>query len=135
LQYHDFLVSNLDIVSFEKLLPSFEEIVKDYGIEPSVAFYLWRPVLAHKVRQYDIDLSIQLQKKKLLRNLSSNEKTNETSETASSMSDSEMRKSPKEQSPTPDGQQLSLQNGDLEIPTTTEYVYPFSRHVKQLWLI
>jgi THO complex subunit 2 len=126
LQYHDFLVSNLDIVSFEKLLPSFEEIVEDYGIEPSVAFYLWRPVLAHKVRQYDIDLSIQLQKKKLLQNLSSNERTNEASENSSPKSDSEVRKSSKEQSPTPEGPNMSLQNGDPDTAANAEYVYPFS---------
>jgi THO complex subunit 2 len=132
LQYHDFLVSNLDIVSFEKLLPSFEEIVKDYGIEPSVAFYLWRPVLAHKVRQYDIDLSIQLQKKKLLQNLSSNEKTNEASENSSSKSDLEVRNSSKEQSPRPEGPIMSSQNGDPDTTANIEYLDPFSGYIKEL---
>src|SRR5271154_1023324 len=74
LQYHDFIVSNLDLVSFEELLPPFEAIVKDYGIEPSVAFYLWRPILAEKVRKHDVDLSIESQKKQLLQDLTGNEK-------------------------------------------------------------
>ena len=80
LQFHDFIVSNLDLPSFERLLPPFESIVKEYGIEPPAAFYLWRPILAQKIRQYDVDLSIQLQKKKLLQGLAANEKTDDTSE-------------------------------------------------------
>jgi THO complex subunit 2 len=80
LQFHDFIVSNLDLPSFEKLLPPFERIVKEYGIEPSVAFYLWRPILAEKIRQYDVDLSIQVQKKKLLQGLAANEKPGDNPE-------------------------------------------------------
>ena len=80
LQFHDFIVSNLDLSSFESLLPPFERIVKEYGIEPPVAFYLWRPILAEKIKQYDVDLSIQLQKKKLLQGLAANEKVDDTSE-------------------------------------------------------
>lgn len=80
LQFHDFIVSNLDLASFEKLLPPFEGIVKDYGIEPPVAFYLWRPILAEKIKQYDVDLSIQLQKKKLLRDLAASEQPTEATE-------------------------------------------------------
>src|SRR5271154_4256007 len=80
LQFHDFIVSNLDLASFERLLPPFEGIVKDYGIEPPVAFYLWRPILAEKIKQYDVDLSIQLQKKKLLRDLAASEQSTEATE-------------------------------------------------------
>lgn len=61
-------------------MPSFEGIVKDYGIEPPVAFYLWRPILAEKIKQYDVDLSIQLQKKKLLRDLAASEQSTEATE-------------------------------------------------------
>lgn len=131
LQYHDFVVSNLDILSFENLLPPIEEIVEDYGIEPSVAFYLWRPVLAHKVRQYDVDLSIQLQKRKLLQNLSANEKVNEPTDTVSSRSDSEVRNASKEQSPRPDDPNLSLQNGTTESANIVEYDPRFTK----VWLI
>ena len=80
LQFHDFIVSNLDLPSFERLLPPFETIVKEYGIEPPVAFYLWRPILAEKIKRYDVDLSIQLQKKKLLQGLAANEKAGDAPE-------------------------------------------------------
>jgi THO complex subunit 2 len=126
LQYHDFVISNLDILSFEKLLPPIEELVEDYGIEPSVAFYLWRPVLAHKVRQYDVDLSIQLQKKKLLENLSANEKSNESTETVGSKTDSEVRDMSKEKSPITEGPSLSLQNGTTESAKIVGYTGPRS---------
>jgi hypothetical protein len=72
--------------SFEGLLPPFERIVKEYGIEPPVAFYLWRPILAEKIRQYDVDLSIQLQKKKLLQGLAANEKAGDTPEDSAEQS-------------------------------------------------
>jgi THO complex subunit 2 len=80
LQFHDFIVSNLDLASFERLLPPFEGIVKDYGIEPPVAFYLWRPILSEKIKQHDVDLSIQLQKKKLLRDLAASEQSTEATD-------------------------------------------------------
>jgi len=50
-------------------------MVEDYGIEAPVAFYLWRPILAEKVRQHDVDLSIQLRKRKLLEGLAANDKS------------------------------------------------------------
>jgi hypothetical protein len=65
----------MELMSFEALLPSFKTIVKDFGIDPSVAFYLWRPILAEKIRQYDVDLTIQEQKKKLLKGLASSDKS------------------------------------------------------------
>lgn len=65
----------MDLMSFEALLPSFKTIVKDFGVDPSVGFYLWRPILAEKVRQYDVDLAIQEQKKKLLEGLASGDKS------------------------------------------------------------
>jgi hypothetical protein len=60
---------NMDAASLETLLPTFETMIRDYGVEPSVAFYLWRPILAERVKQYDVDLTIQMQKKKLLQGL------------------------------------------------------------------
>ena len=94
LQFHDFMISNLDLPSFEKLLPPFESMVKDYGIEAPVAFYLWRPILAEKIRQYGVDLKIQLQKEKLLRGLAATEKSSDTPENtphSSSASDGGMQ--------------------------------------------
>jgi hypothetical protein len=62
----------MDAASLEKLLPTFEILIRDYGVEPAVAFYLWRPVLAERVRQYEVDFTIEMQKKKLLRGLAGN---------------------------------------------------------------
>jgi hypothetical protein len=67
-------VSNLDLASFETLLPSFENLVEFYGIDPSVAFFLWRPILAQNIKQYDADQAIQIQKQKLLKGLAASEK-------------------------------------------------------------
>jgi len=58
-------------------MPSFVSIVKEFGIDPAVAFYTWRPILTEKIRQYDVDKTIELQKKKLLRDLANNDKTND----------------------------------------------------------
>lgn len=63
LQFHEFIVSNLDLSAFESLLPSFGQIVKDFGVEPSVAFHLWRPILAGKVKKHDIAPAIEVQKR------------------------------------------------------------------------
>jgi THO complex subunit 2 len=86
LQFHEFIVSNLDLRSFETLLPSFRTIVKEYGIDPSVAFYLWRPILAEKIRYYDVEVTIQEQKKKLLQGRAAGEKSANGQEEASSAS-------------------------------------------------
>jgi hypothetical protein len=75
LQFHEFIVSNLDLASFEILLPSLETLVELYGIDPPVAFHLWRPILAHKTKQYEADEILQLQKQKLLKGLASSEKS------------------------------------------------------------
>lgn len=74
IQFHEFIVANLDLVTFETLIPSFGTLVGLYGIDPSVGFYLWRPILAHKIRQYDADQAIQMQKKRLLKGLAANDK-------------------------------------------------------------
>lgn len=133
LQFHDFIISNLDLLSFESLLPSFEGIVKDYGIESSVAFYLWRPILAEKIKQYDVDLSIQLQKKRLLRGLAANEKSSEITENdpnSFSASDEGM------QDVSQDAPLLAIdnavdhieQNGNSPVTEPEEYL-PFSRFI------
>ena len=115
----------MDIVSFEKLLPPIEKIVEDFGIEPSVAFYLWRPVLGHKVRQYDVDLSIQIQKQKLLQNLSTNERSDSSTETPGSQSDaSELRDASKGEALMRDDSEPRLQNGATEFSGVSGYVRP-----------
>jgi THO complex subunit 2 len=90
IQFHEFIVANLDLVTFETLIPSFGTLVGIYGIDPSVGFYLWRPILAHKIRQYDADQAIQMQKKKLLKGLAANDKpgSSEDNEKKSSASTS-----------------------------------------------
>src|SRR5271170_2909637 len=77
IQFHEFIVSNLDSVSFERLLPPFEKIVTDYGVDPPAAFYLWRPILAEKIRQHDIDLTLELQKQKILKGLANSDKASD----------------------------------------------------------
>jgi hypothetical protein len=64
-------------VSFERLLPPFEKIVTDYGVDPPAAFYLWRPILAEKIRQHDIDLTLELQKQKILKGLANSDKASD----------------------------------------------------------
>jgi hypothetical protein len=68
-QFHDFIISNLDLLSFEKLLPRLSNMVNQYGIAPAAAFYIWRPILSEKIRRHEIDFSMQVQKQKLLKNL------------------------------------------------------------------
>jgi hypothetical protein len=69
-------------------------IVTDYGVDPSAAFYLWRPILAEKIKQHDIDLSLELQKQKIRKGLANSEKSNDSrNETAdpSPPTDNEMQ--------------------------------------------
>jgi THO complex subunit 2 len=126
LQFHDFIVSNLDLPSFERLFPPFEKIIKEYGIEPPVAFYLWRPILAEKLRQYDVDLSIQMQKRKLLRELASTEKPGETQadtpNASPSVSETGMQAVLHDVPPTKDGtiSHTEDQDGDIVPPNTEE---------------
>jgi THO complex subunit 2 len=126
LQFHDFIVSNLDLSSFEKLFPPFEKIVKDYGIEPPVAFYLWRPILAEKIRQYDVDLSIQMQKRKLLRGLASTEKSGDahpdTPNSSSSVGETGMQDVSQDFPSTKDGtiSHAEAQDGDIATPNSEE---------------
>lgn len=84
--------------------------MKEYGIEPPVAFYLWRPILAEKIRQYDVDLSIQLQKKKLLQGLAANEKAGDTPEDSA------------EHSPTTDNVMQDVSQTALPSTTTDDIV-------------
>jgi len=65
-------------VSFERLLPPFDKIVIEYGVDPPTAFYLWRPILAEKIRQYDVDLSLEMQKQKILKGLANTEKSSDS---------------------------------------------------------
>jgi THO complex subunit 2 len=104
----------MDLMSFEALLPSFKTIVKDYGIDPSVAFYLWRPILAEKIRQYDVDLTIQEQKKKLLEGLASSDKSTRQDD-ANGTSATETTEVAAVPAPAPD----SMQVEDKKVEKTT----------------
>jgi|SRR5579871_3620377 len=68
----------MDPITFESLLPSFETFVKEFSIDPSVAFHLWRPILTEKIKRHNRDSTIEEQKKKLLKGLG---KDNEQSST------------------------------------------------------
>jgi len=62
-QYLDFLRSNLDPIEFEKLLPSIEELVGDFGIDTSLAFMIGRYGLSYhmlnpKVRELAATLDV-----------------------------------------------------------------------------
>jgi hypothetical protein len=52
----------MDVISLKTLLPSLGTLVKELSIEPSVAFYLWRPILAERITRHDTDQTNQAQK-------------------------------------------------------------------------
>jgi hypothetical protein len=54
-------------------------MVNDYGIDPATIFYIWRPILSEKIRQYDADLAAQVRKQKLLKDLGDKSTENEDS--------------------------------------------------------
>lgn len=104
-------MSNLDLVAFETLLPSFETLVELYGIDPSVAFYLWRPIMAQQIKQNDADQAIQMQKQKLLKGLAANENSRNLQENEKS-SASTSRDNIPESSATPDDKLLDLEKSE-----------------------
>jgi THO complex subunit 2 len=75
LQLHEFVCAGLDPFILESSLPRFGELLKDFDLEPSVAFYIWRSILAEKIKQYDADITIQEQKRKLLKSMGESEKS------------------------------------------------------------
>jgi hypothetical protein len=123
LQYHEFITLNVDAASLEIMLPTFEIMVRDYGVEPSIAFYLWRPILSERIRQHDVDLTIEMQKKKLLQGLAGGIQGTESGDVSSSMP-SIVETVPKEKlsPPKPDSfSQKEDVDGNFEAPKSEEY--------------
>ena len=56
-QYLDLLHTNLAPKDFHSLIPSLSELIGDYGIEPNVAFWIWRPQIVAEIAQYDKTVS------------------------------------------------------------------------------
>jgi hypothetical protein len=116
-------------VSFEKLLPPFEKIVTDYGVDPPAAFYLWRPILAEKIRQYDVDLPLELQRQKIIKGRANSEKSSDSRndpENQSSTTDIEMHGVPQETASTTLAISSKIReaaDGDLTSVDPDEYIH------------
>lgn len=52
-QYLDLLHTHTSQKDFRAIIPSIAELVRDFGIEPSAAFWFWRPILAAEIAQHD----------------------------------------------------------------------------------
>ena len=52
-QYVDLLHTHLNQEDFIALVPSIAELIGDFGIEPNIAFWIWRPYIAGEIVQYD----------------------------------------------------------------------------------
>ena len=52
-QYLDLLRTNLSIKEFNASVPSLESLIKDFGIEPSVAFWISRSSIASEMAEHD----------------------------------------------------------------------------------
>lgn len=52
-QYLDVLKTNLSVLDFENAIPDVVSLIGDYGLEPSMAFTICRPTIAHHVNLVD----------------------------------------------------------------------------------
>ena len=52
-QYLELLRSNLSVKEFDNFVPSVSRLIKEFGVEPSVAFWISRPSLHAAVAEYD----------------------------------------------------------------------------------
>ena len=52
-QYVDLLHTNLAPKDFVGLIPSVAELLGSFGIQPNVAFWIWRPIIAAEMVQHD----------------------------------------------------------------------------------
>ncbi|KAA8569919.1 hypothetical protein EYC84_002259 [Monilinia fructicola] len=48
-QFLDLLRSNLSIEEFDDLVPGIPELMKDFGLDPTLAFMIGRPSIAHRI--------------------------------------------------------------------------------------
>lgn len=58
-QYLDLLRSNLSSKDFSNLVPSLSELIGEFGIEPSVAFWISRPSISAEVIEYDKSATLE----------------------------------------------------------------------------
>lgn len=56
-QYLDLLRSNLSVEEFDSFVPDFASLIKDFGIQPEIAFWIRRPSVSRKIA--DSELSKQ----------------------------------------------------------------------------
>lgn len=54
IQYLDLLRSNLSIKDFDSLVPGVAQLINDFGIEPSVAFWISRPSIAAAMAELEV---------------------------------------------------------------------------------
>jgi THO complex subunit 2 len=52
-QYTDLLRSNLSVKDFDYFVPGVARLVTEFGIDPSIAFWISRPSIANAVAEYD----------------------------------------------------------------------------------
>ena len=52
-QYLDLLHTNLSQDDFSALIPSISDMIANFGIEPNMVFWIWRPFLAAEIVQHD----------------------------------------------------------------------------------
>ena len=55
IQYLELLRSNLSIKEFDSQVPSVSQLIDDFGIEPSVAFWISRPSISAAMAEYDAE--------------------------------------------------------------------------------
>ncbi|MCJ1389074.1 THO complex subunit 2 [Xylographa bjoerkii] len=53
-QYLDLLRSRLSIKDFDALVPKVSRLIGEFGIEPSVAFWIGRPSIAAEIKEYNL---------------------------------------------------------------------------------
>ena len=52
-QYLDLLRSNLSIKEFNALIPDLASLIGDFGVDPSIAFWISRQSITHEIAEYD----------------------------------------------------------------------------------
>ena len=55
-QYLDLLRSNLSIEEFDSFVPDFASLVKEFGIQPEIAFWIRRPSVSRKITESELIL-------------------------------------------------------------------------------
>jgi len=63
-QYLDLLRSRLPVRDFDALVPGVAQLIGDFGIDPSVAFWISRPSIAAEMKHYDAQVSERAAEKK-----------------------------------------------------------------------